>query len=170
VNDTEKLSQTQRKWLLVLHLIFSGIMLAGAITFLIFSITAAATHDEGVLKACYIAMHVLADSSIRASTIGAVVTGIALSVFTRWGLFRFYWIIVKEVLTLLAIAIGPFGMYFWSLKAMNLTSEEGLSALDNPEFIVNSGQLWIGIVLQILSLAAMFAISVFKPWGQRKQA
>lgn len=170
VMNTEKLNQTQRKWLLALHLIFSGIMIGGAVAFLIFSITAASTDDEGVLKACYFCMYVLAKTSIRASTIGALVTGILLSVLTRWGLFRFYWIMVKEVLTLLAVALGPVGMYYWSLKAMTLTSAEGLNAIKNPVFIVNNGQLWTGIALQIISLTAIFAISVFKPWGSRNQS
>lgn len=38
-----------------------------------------------------------------------------------------------------------------------------------PDFVVNNGQFWVGIVLQVLSLAAMIALSVWKPWGRRKQ-
>lgn len=163
----EKLSANRRKWLLVLHLLFSAIMLGVASAFLILSITAASTSDDGVLKACYSSMHVLAKTSVRASTIGAVVTGIMLSVLTRWGLFRFYWIIVKEGLTLLSIVLGPIGMYVLRLKAVKLTSAEGLGALDNPAFQVNDERLLAGIVLQIISLVAMFVISVFKPWGTR---
>lgn len=164
-----KLDVTRRRWLLSLHLLFSAIMFGVAVAFLILSITAANTNDAGVLKACYTSMHVLADTSVRASTIGTAATGILLSVLTQWGLFKFYWIIVKEALTLLSIVLGPIGMYFWTLKAVALTSAEGLGAWQNPSFTVNSSELWIGIVLQILSLAAMFVISVFKPWGQRKR-
>ncbi|AJY73524.1 hypothetical protein [Paenibacillus beijingensis] len=164
-----KLAVNGRRWLLTLHLLFVAIMFGVAIVFLILSITAANTNDEGVLKACYASMHLLAETSVRASTIGALVTGILLSVLTQWGLFRFYWIIVKEGLTILAIVLGPVGMYFWTLKAVTMTSAEGLGALQNPSFHVNSGQLWTGIILQILSIAAMFVISVFKPWGSRTQ-
>lgn len=145
-----KISVTQRKWLLTVHLLFSAIMLGDAVVFLILSLTAATAHDTAVLKACYASMQVLARTSVRASTIGAVVTGVLLSVLTRWGLFRFYWIIAKEALTIVAIALGPFGMYFWTLKAES------------------SWQLWVGIMIQIVSLVAIFVISVFKPWGQRQ--
>ncbi len=165
----KKLNVAQRRWLLVLHLVFSGIMLGGAVIFLVLSIVAASTSDEGVLKACYTAMHVLAASSVRASAIGTAVTGILLSILTQWGLFRFYWIIVKEVLTLAAILVGPVGMYFWTLKAMTLTTAQGFGAFHDPAFSVNSAQMWTGIILQVISLAAMFVISVFKPWGQRKK-
>lgn len=164
-----KLKMTQRKWLLTIHLLFSAIMFGVAVAFLILSITASNTSDEGVLKACYTGMHVLANSSVIASTIGTLVTGILLSVLTQWGLFKYYWIIAKEVLTVLSIVIGPIGMNYWTLKAVTLTNVEGLNALQDPAFIVNNDQLWVGIILQIVSLVAMFIISVFKPWGQRKQ-
>ncbi|MBO0962666.1 hypothetical protein J1P26_23495 [Neobacillus sp. MM2021_6] len=163
-----RLSLTKRKWLLILHLLFSAIMLGVAFVFLILSITAATTDDNGVLKACYTSMHVLAKTSVRASTIGTVVTGILLSVLTQWGLFKFYWIIVKEGLTLLSIILGPIAMYFLTLNAVTLTTNDGLGALLNPAFTVNKWQLWIGIILQILSLCSIFVISVFKPWGTRK--
>jgi hypothetical protein len=163
------LSVTQRRWLLTLHLLFSAILFGLTIAFLILSITAANTNDEGDLKACYTSMHVLAKTSLKPSAIGALVTGILLSVLTQWGLFKFYWIIVKEGLTLLSIVLGPIGMEYWTLKAVTLTSAEGLSALQDPAFNVNSGQLWTGIILQIISLAAMFVISVFKPWGSRNR-
>jgi uncharacterized protein YacL len=169
VKSLAKLKGTPRKWLLTLHLLFSAIMLGGAVAFLIMSITAANTSNEGLLKACYTIMHVLAKTSVKYSTIGALVSGILLSVLTQWGLFKFYWIIAKEVLTALSLVLGLVGMNYWSLKAVTLTTAEGLNALHDPAFIVNNNQLWVGIILQIISITAMFIISVFKPWGPRKQ-
>lgn len=165
----KKLKLTPRRWLLLLHLLFCAIMFGGAMVFLILSITAVSTNDESILKACYISMHMLAKTSVRASAIGALVTGVLLSVLTQWGLFKHYWIIAKEGLTILAIIAGPIGMVSWTLKAVTLTTADGLNALQDPEFIVNSGQMWIGITLQISSIVAMFAISIFKPWGTRKR-
>ncbi|MFD0674620.1 hypothetical protein [Cohnella sp. GCM10027633] len=169
MNDIARINLTQRRWLLVLHLLFAAIMLGGAVAFLILSLVAASTSDEGVLRACYTAMQVLSESSVRASTIGTLVTGILLSVLTQWGLFKFYWIIAKEILTLVAIALGPIGMYLWTLKAVRMTDDAGLNALHDSAFLVNQNQMMVGIILQIVSLAAMFVLSVFKPWGQRKR-
>ncbi|WP_432774918.1 hypothetical protein AAFJ72_17190 [Brevibacillus gelatini] len=59
-------------------------------------------------------------------------------------------------------------MYVWTLQAMTIARAEGLAAVENPAFLVNSGQLWTGIVLQVLSLFLLFLLSVFKPWGKRK--
>jgi hypothetical protein len=168
VNGLGKLGATEKKWLLTLHLLFSGLMLGEAFVFLILSITAVTTNDTGVLQACYTSMHVLSKTAVRYSVIFALMTGILLSVRTQWGLFKFYWIIAKEGLTILSVALGPIGMYVWTLKAVKLTSAEGSRVFQDPAFIVNRGELWTGIILQILSLTAILVISVFKPWGQRK--
>ncbi|QYR20361.1 hypothetical protein KZ483_21465 [Paenibacillus sp. sptzw28] len=70
-----RISIVARKWLLTLHLLFSAIMLGVTIAFLMLSIKAAATDDEGVLKACYTSMHLLARTSIKASTVGGQASG-----------------------------------------------------------------------------------------------
>ncbi|TDF94402.1 DUF2269 family protein [Paenibacillus piri] len=164
-----KIGATERKWLLTLHLLFSGLMLGEAFVFLILSIAAATTNDAGMLQGFYTSMHVLSKTAVRYSVVFAVITGILLSVRTHWGLFKFYWIIAKEGLTLLSVALGPIGMYVWTLKAVKLTTAEGSSVLQDPAFIVNRGELWIGIILQILSLLAILMLSVFKPWGSRNR-
>ncbi|WP_312115688.1 hypothetical protein [Brevibacillus reuszeri] len=163
-----KLSLNQKKWLLLAHLLFSSIMLGGAVIFLVLSIVAATTTDAGIIAASYRVMHVLSTTSVRASTIGTIVTGVLLSVWTHWGLFRYYWLIAKEVLTVFAIALGPIGMYVWTLPGSSAVMSDGLGAMQNPSILVNSVQLWTGIILQVLSLAAIFLLSVFKPWGKRK--
>jgi len=102
-----KLSVTQKRWLLTLHLVFSAIMLGVTTVFLFLSILAANSNDESVIIACFTIMHKLANTSVRYSTIATLLTGILLSVLTQWGLFKFYWIIVKEALTLISILLGP---------------------------------------------------------------
>jgi hypothetical protein len=42
-----------------------------------------------------------------------------------------------------------------------------MQSLQNPDFLVDRTSLFIGIILQIVSLIAMFILSVFKPWGKR---
>ncbi|WP_026702757.1 hypothetical protein [Salibacterium aidingense] len=164
-----KLSITPRRWLLSLHLLFVAILFGTMVVFLVLSITAAATQDETILKGAYTSMYVLATSSVRASAIGSVVTGVLLSVWTRWGLFRFYWIIFKEILTVASIGLAFIGMSVWTIQTFSIASAEGLHALDSPVFITNRLQLFIGIILQIGSLGAMIVVSVFKPWGRRNQ-
>lgn len=148
-----KISLTQKKWLLLLHVIFSAIMLGGAVIFLVLSIVATTSQDSALTQSCYTVMQALSKTSVRASTIGTLVTGLLLSAWTHWGFLRYHWVIAKEVLSVLAILLGPVGMYVWTFGA----AASGQS----------SALLWCGIILQILSLAAIFFLSVFKPGGKR---
>ncbi|CAG7631906.1 hypothetical protein ACFQI7_17565 [Paenibacillus allorhizosphaerae] len=162
-----RLSMSAKKWMVLLHILFASIMLGSTVVVLILSITALNTKSREVLQSCYTVMHLLSRTSMRASTIGTTLTGIVLSVTTHWGLFRYYWIILKEALTVLAIGTGVVGFYFWTLNGVTVVSAEGLGAVHHTDFMVNEVRLWVGIVLQLLSLAVMFAVSVFKPWGKR---
>ncbi|GMK48018.1 hypothetical protein PghCCS26_51480 [Paenibacillus glycanilyticus] len=154
----KKITLQQRRILLLLHILFAAIMFGVQVAFIILALTASVTDDAAMLKSCYTIMHLLADSSVRASTIGTAVTGIALSVLTSWGLFRYYWVIAKEVLTLLAIGIGFIGLYEWTLRGLD----------DNGSLTVHHTWLMIGIALQTISIIVMYILSVWKPGGKRK--
>ena len=154
-----KLSFTLRKVLLILHILFSSIMFGNMVTFMVLSITVATTNNQNLIDSCYTIMHVLSNSSIKASTIGTTITGILLSITTKWGLFKFNWIIVKEILTTFLIGFNLWGMHVWTLAALNGT---GTTILSIPNFT-----LWMGIIIQLVSLIFIFAISKYKPWGKR---
>ncbi|MBM7567150.1 hypothetical protein [Paenibacillus sacheonensis] len=165
-----KLTLQRRRILLLLHLIFASIMLGGQATFIILALTASMTDSAATLRTCYDVMHLLADTSVRASTIGTTVTGILLSVLTSWGLFRYYWLIAKEVLTLVTIAIGFVGLHAWTLRGVRLSEAPVMNAWAEPGFTVNHTWLWIGILLQSISLIVLFILSVWKPGGKVKAA
>ncbi|WP_430790658.1 hypothetical protein VBD025_07050 [Virgibacillus flavescens] len=156
-----KLAMKPKRWLVTLHILFAAIMVGNMVTFLILSITAATSASDQLVTSCYQIMHVLAGTSIRASTIGTAITGILLAIWTKWGLFQFYWIIVKQALTLLLIGLNLWGLYIWTLQAVDLSA-------DNPAMNLTTTYLWTGILLQLVSLIFLYVISVFKPWGKRK--
>jgi hypothetical protein len=125
----------------------------------VLSIKIATTDNPILIESCYQIMHLLSSTSIKASTIGATLTGVLLSVLTKWGLFKYYWIIVKQVMTLLLIGINIWGMYSWTLNALN--------QFEQTSILTFHTNLWVGIIVQLTSLIFIFAISVFKPWGKR---
>lgn len=156
-----QLTKGPRKFFVIAHILFSAIMVGNMATFLILSIIVVTSSDIGLIKSCYTVMNILSHTSIRASTIGATVTGIILAVFTHYGLFQYWWIMVKEALTIMLIGINILGMYTWTLAALH---SDSLSTLANTKLY-----LWAGIFIQIMALVFMFIISKYKPWGKRKR-
>ncbi len=163
-----KITVTQKRWLLSAHLFCTVAWLGAGLCSLVFNITALITNDPHLLSATYMLASALDKAMLRGGAIGMLITGILLSVLTHWGLFRFYWIIVKEIFTLIAIVVG-FLISGWNEHALSLTMIYGLQALDNPLYTMDRALMFIGIVFEIISLSGIIIISIFKPWGQRKR-
>ena len=160
----KNLSHTQKKWWLSAHILFSAIWLGVTVTFLILSISVLMTSDSQVIKAYYTSMLQMEQTAGRASLIGTVITGLILSIFTKWGLVKFYWIMTKEILTLICLVLGFIFIYYWTINGIHL-SEESI----DDKFMTNHYQLMIWIIIQVILLGILFILSVFKPWGQRSK-
>ncbi|MBM7553354.1 hypothetical protein [Thalassobacillus pellis] len=159
------LSIKPRRWLLIFHLLFCAIMFGNMVTFLLLSIAASSTEDSNLMEACYQIMHLLSETSVRASTFATIITGVLLSVWTKWGLFKYYWILAKEGLTLLLFGLNVWAMEAWTNRALTKVTS---TTFPTTSAIVQL-DLWVGIILQLFTLILIFAISVFKPWGRRRQ-
>jgi hypothetical protein len=159
----------QKRWLLCAHIILTVAWLGTAFGFIVLGITAVNAQDDATLKAAYLMMETLHDTLLWSAALGVLVTGILLSVLTQWGLFRFYWIIVKEFFTVICMGLGMFGLKGWTASVVAITAAEGLKAVNNPQYILNHRLLLFGIIFETISLSIVVIISVFKPWGQRGQ-
>ncbi|PAE37506.1 hypothetical protein [Bacillus sp. 7884-1] len=158
----KNLSITNKKWWLSAHILFSAIWLGVTVTFLILSISVLMTNDSQVIKAYYQSILQMEQTAGRASLIGTVITGLILSLLTKWGLFKFYWIITKEILTLICLILGFIFIYYWTINGIQHLEES-----IGDHFMANHYQLMIWIIIQVILLAILFILSVFKPWGQR---
>lgn len=158
---TKKLTVKQRKWLVVAHGLCAVAWLGSALCSLVLGIAAASIGD---MHTIYSALDILDKVVIRTFAPGTFITGILLSVFTHWGLFRFYWIIAKEVLALSVMLLGFFLVSQWIEEAVAQT------ALRSDTIATNHVALLILIALHIVALIAAEMLSIWKPWGQRKRA
>jgi hypothetical protein len=98
------LSPPWRKLVLVLHVTSSLGFLGAVATFLALAITGATAHPE-LAYAVYQAMQIVTWQVIVPLAFATLLIGIVQSLGTPWGLFRYYWVIVKLVLTIIAVAV-----------------------------------------------------------------
>jgi len=158
-----------RKLGLSLHVALSVGWLGAVAAFL--ALTCAALSGEALTSAAaYSAMAVVGRAVLLPLSIGALVSGIAQSLGTRWGLFRHYWVLVKLGLTLLATA----GLFIHQITAI---AEAGKLAGAAVTPLLQSGRLReLGVQLLADSAVAlgllltMTLIAVYKPWGTVAQA
>ena len=99
--------------------------------------------------------------------VGCLLTGIVYGIFTNWGFFKHKWITVKWALTLFMILFGTF--YMGPLVKENV--------LIGKAIIEGNGdvaQYWQNVManayaslLQIVLLAVVTIVSVYKPWKRK---
>lgn len=148
------LSITLRRWLLSLHVLFVAVWLGTVMSLLWLSIATltapgGTNPGEGLRFLLF-----LLDRPVRVSALGTAVTGGLLSVLTHWGLVRHWWLIAKQIVTVCSLGL--------SLVGLSLTVERAFAGNS-----VDAPTLLVGIATQIVALATVVVISVFKPWGKR---
>ncbi len=164
-----RLTVTRRRWLLSTHILTSAGWLGASLCFLVLSIVAANARDENTLHAAYTTMNLLDRTLVRPLAVSTAVTGVLLSVLTQWGLFKFHWVVAKEVLTALSIGLGIILMNGAMETAISMISTGGLNALGEAAFSTNANAWLIGVVFQVVALLLSIILSVFKPGRQTSQ-
>lgn len=147
-----------RKLVLVLHVATSLGFLGAVAAFLALAITGA-TAEPMTSLAVYQAMQVVTWQVVVPLALASLLIGIVQSLGTPWGLFRYYWVIVKLVLTIVAIAVlllqtQTVDALATAARAGDLT---GLSGAKFSMMLHGSGGLLVLLVTTILS--------VYKPRG-----
>ena len=100
------------------------------------------------------------NASFAPASTGAIVSGVLLSLGTRWGLLQHYWVVAKLVLT-----VGVFG------TAVQVVPRIVGLAVEEPTLL---GLPWAPAVLlvfaavHLLMLGTATALAVYKPWGKTR--
>jgi hypothetical protein len=145
------------KFALLAHLTFSLGWLGAVVAYLALAIAGLAGHDAQRARAAYLSMELIGWFVIVPFSLATLLSGLVQSLGTRWGLFRHWWIVVKLLLTIVAIVILLLHMRDVS-RVSRMAAQTMLSSADfRPELVHAGGGL--------LVLLAAATLSVFKPWG-----
>jgi hypothetical protein len=147
-----------RKLVLVLH-VTSSLGFLGAVGAFLALAVAGATAELPTALAVYQAMHVVTWQVIVPLAFASLVIGIIQSLGTPWGVFRYYWIIVKLVLTVLAVVVLM--LQTSTVDALAAAAREGdLMGLAGARFSMVLHGSGGAVVLLIATV-----LSVYKPRG-----
>ena len=148
-----------RKMVLVLHVTSSVGFLGAVAGFLSLAVAGLAVAGEMVAASVYPAMQVMTWYVIVPLAAASLIIGLIQSLGTPWGLIRYYWVIVKVVLTL--VALGVLMMQTGTVDMLARAALEG--TLDQ-----HAGQRF-SMVLHgtggVLVLLVATVLSVYKPRG-----
>ena len=160
-----------RKLTLTTHVTASVGWIGAVTAFLALATVALSSQNAVMLRGAMLAMNVTAWFVIAPLSLVSLLTGLVLALFTKWGLFRHYWILAKLLINVFASIVLL--MYTQSLSYLAGVAQEAtisgadLRALRSPDSVEHGG-----VALLVLLVATV--LSVYKPrgltpYGQRKQ-
>jgi hypothetical protein len=158
-----------RKFALTVHVTSSVGWIGAVATFLVLAITGLASKDTQLANSAYLAMELSARFIIVPLCFASLLTGLVMSLGTKWGLFRHYWVLIKLLINLLSTLILLIHMQPINYMA-GVATKTTLSSGDLPMQI----QLVVASGAALLVLLVAITLSVFKPrgmtpYGWRKQ-
>jgi hypothetical protein len=162
--------QGLRKAMLTAHVIASIGWFGAVVAFLALALTGTMSQDPQVVRAVYLVLGVTTWWAIVPLALLAVVTGVVSSLFTKWGLFRYYWVLVKLVLT----AGATFGLLEHATLVNRLAGVAARTAVLGSNFAGAQQSLVTDAAGGLVVLLLLTVLSVYKPrgltpYGQRKQ-
>ena len=150
-----------RKLALTVHVVLSAGWFGAVIAYLALAIVGLTGGDAQKVRAAYVSLEVIGWFVIVPLAVGTLLAGLLESLITAWGLFRYWWVAVKFVLTLGATAVLL--QHMPSVTQMSrIAAETTLTDGDSLELRV---QLIVHAGGGLLVLLAAMVLSVFKPWG-----
>lgn len=163
-----RLSIAQKNWLLSLHIATGGLWLGTALCSVALALSIVLLKLGDAIHGINLARNVLGQYIIIPSAVFSVITGVLLCGFTNWGFFKHYWVIAKQLVTLLLIVLGSVWLGPMT-KEMTALSEAGRTqVLQNPDYLTLQTTVTLGGTLQTLALLVVIVVSTVKPWGKRK--
>jgi hypothetical protein len=152
-----------RKFVLAVHLAVSVGWVGAVAAYMTLDVAVATSDDAHTLRAAYMAMESIARSVIVPLALASLLTGLVVSLGTRWGLFRHYWVLISFLLTAFACVVllseTRTISFFADRAADPTTSGEDLRALGSTLFHSVGGTVVLLVIL---------VLNVYKPQGMTR--
>jgi hypothetical protein len=158
-----------RKFALTLHVLLSVGWIGAVAAYIALDVAAVTSTDAETLRAAYLAMELTSRRAIVPLAVASLLTGLVMSLGTKWGLFRHYWVLISFILTMLATLVLLSEIqtvsYLADVAADPTTSTEDLRSLGGtlPHSIGGIVVLLVILVLNTYKPQGM------TPYGWRKQ-
>lgn len=158
-----------RKVVLASHITLAVGWIGAVAGYIALDVAAATSQDAQTLRAAYLAMELIAWYVIVPLALASLLSGLIMSLGTKWGLFRYYWVLISLLLTIIATVVllveTQTISYFADRAADPTTSGDDLRTLGNTLVHSVGGAVVLLIIL---------VLNVYKPrgmtrYGWRKQ-
>ena len=152
-----------RKFTLTLHITISVAWIGAVAAYIALDVATTSNQEPQALRSAYAGMALIAGNVIVPLAVGSLISGLVISLGTKWGLFRHYWVVMSLVLTAIATAVLLVEMqtinHLAQIAADPATSSDELRALSSTLPHSIGGTLVLLVVL---------VLNMYKPKGMTR--
>jgi hypothetical protein len=148
-----------RRVVLVLHLTTSIGWVGAVLAFLAIAALGLTSDDERTVRSVYIVMAPAAWLVLVPLAFGSLLSGVAISLGTPWGLFRHYWVVLKLGIT--AFSTLMLVIYMSTFRDMAQIATDmtvRVESVRNPSPVLHA-------VVALILLVTATVLGIFKPFG-----
>lgn len=158
-----------RKLALTAHITASVGWLGAVAAFLALAIAGLTSGDVQLVRSVYLAMPLMTWYAIVPLCLAALISGLVSSLGTEWGLFRYYWIVVKLAITVISTII-----FLIHTQPIHLLATAAATMVFDANLRRMQIQMVVAAGAAVVVLVVLTALSVYKPrgltpYGWRKQ-
>jgi len=154
-----RLSENFSSWCI---LRFSVGWIGTVVAYLVLVVAAMTTQDPQILHAAWLTMELIGQFAIVPLALISLLTGIIISLGTKWGLFQHYWVLISLALTLFATLVLLQHMqsvsFFAGIAATMSSAADAMLRDGLPGELFHAG-------VGLLVLLAVQVLNVYKPRG-----
>lgn len=151
-----------RKLVLLAHVSTSVGWLGAVVCFLVLAVTGLNSTNAQIVRSSYLVMPPITWYIIVPLAFASLLTGMLLSLGTKWGLFRYYWVLAKLLINSLSIPI----LLLHTRVIAEVADAAATRNLSSADLRDQRVQLVIIAILALLALLTAVTLSVYKPRGQ----
>jgi hypothetical protein len=148
-----------RRFVFTTHVTTSVGWVGAVLVFLALAAIGLTSPHEATVRGAYLVMAPAAWFVLVPLAHASLLTGVAISLGTPWGLFRHYWVVSKLVITLVATVVLL--IYMETFRQMTGAAADPvieLGLVRNPSPLVHA-------ILALLLLLIATALAIYKPFG-----
>jgi hypothetical protein len=153
------------KLLLTVHVVVSVGLIGADSALVTLGLSSLTSGMPDLIRASYLSMELLVDTVLIPATIVALATGVLLALGTSWGLTRYYWVLGKFLLTIVALTA------LVTLLRPKVREAAFHASQASPVDLAATGIGQIGVgaairpVIAMMILLLIVTLAMYKPWG-----
>jgi uncharacterized membrane protein len=156
-----RLGGRTRKAVLVLHIASVGSWLGIDVVMAVLTFTALGTDSESTKVLCFRVLELVTVWPMTVSGLVCLVTGVLLAVGGKYGLTKYWWVVVKLFLNLLLSTLV--------LVSLRPGVAEIADRAEAGDLGIPLGDMIYPPIVSPTLLTFAIVLSVFKPWGLRRK-